>query len=85
MPSSPSEPADSAAQPCLADCIDVGLCSYLSNHLSGQVDYSCLKYSYSIVAAAAVFCANLVYSDDPCLPPVRAAAALHVKLSCYCA
>lgn len=47
-----------------------------------QVDYSCLKYSYSITAAAAVFCANLVYSEEAGLPPVSpesaACQALHV-------
>ena len=35
------------------------------------VDYACLKYSYSMVAAAAVFSARLMSKMEPVLPPVR--------------
>ena len=34
------------------------------------VDYACLKYSYSMVAASAVFCARLMLDRQPVLPPV---------------
>lgn len=37
------------------------------------VDYSCLKYSACMVAAAAVFCARLMLGHQPVLPPVRPA------------
>lgn len=35
------------------------------------VDYSCLKFSYSMVAAAAVFCVRLLLDQQPVMPQVR--------------
>ena len=48
------------------------------------VDYSCLKFSYSIIAAAAVFCARLMLKQEPVLPqacpPLNASAwAFHAQ------
>ena len=38
--------------------------------MAPQVDYSCLKYSYSIIAAAAVFCTSLALNEAPVFPQV---------------